>query len=239
VGATVFAAEAALTQTIDLVYIIAPESSANIIKQFNPEFIVKKVPGDVLSMEAYDSVLELENKVDSILIGSGSGVLKETADLFNEILENTTKNVVIDADALKIINKELLSDNMVVTPHAYEFEQLFEEKVPKKTEDKIELLSELSQKYSCTILLKGVIDVIVSKEDYKLNRTGNQGMTRGGTGDLLAGLTAALTTKNVPFEAAYLSSFILGCAADKILEEKGLNYTIEDIIKKLKEGLEE
>ncbi len=233
IGAVVFAAEAALSQGIDLVFIIAPESSANIIKQYNPEFIVRSVPGKVLSMDAYDAFLDLEQRADAILIGSGSGIMEETSDLFNEILSTTKKPVVIDADALKLVSKDMLGDNIVVTPHAYEFYQLFSEEVPKKLEDKVELLTELSKEYNCNILLKGVIDVIACSEDYKLNKTGNQGMTMGGTGDLLAGLIVALATKNTLFEAAYLSSFILGQAADKVLEEKGFNYGIEDILKEL------
>lgn len=233
VGAVVFAAEAALSQGIDLVFIMAPESSANIIKQYNPEFIVRSVPGNVLSMDAYDAFLDLESKVDAILIGSGSGLMEETSDLFNEIISTTKKQVVIDADALKLVSKDMLTDNIVVTPHAYEFKQLFGGDVPEKLEDKVELLMDLSKEYDCNILLKGVIDVITCPDDYKLNRTGNQGMTIGGTGDLLAGLIVALATKNTLFEAAYLSSFILGKAADKVLEEKGFNYRIKDILKEL------
>lgn len=60
IGAVIFAAEAALSQGIDLVFIIAPESSADIIKEYNPEFIVRSVPGKVLSMDAYDAFLDLE-----------------------------------------------------------------------------------------------------------------------------------------------------------------------------------
>ena len=233
IGAVVFAAEAALSQSIDLVFIITPESSANIIKQHNPEFIVRSVPGKVLSMDAYDAFLELEQKVDAILIGSGSGILEETSDLFNEIVSTTNKPLIIDADALKLVSKDMLTENIVVTPHAYEFKQLFGEEVPKQLDDKVELLMGLSKEHDCKILLKGVIDVITSCGDYKLNRTGNQGMTIGGTGDLLAGLTVALATKVTLFEAAYLSSFILGQAADKVLEEKGFNYGIKDILKEL------
>lgn len=233
IGAVVFAAQAALSQSIDLVFIIAPESSAGIIKQYNPEFIVRSVPGNVLSMDAYDAFLELEQKVDAILIGSGSGMMEETSDLFNEIISTTKKPLVIDADALKLVSGDILTENIVVTPHAYEFKQLFGEDVPDKLEDKVELLMKLSKEYNCSILLKGVIDVITCADDYKLNRTGNQGMTIGGTGDLLAGITLALATKNTLFEAACLSSFILGRASDKVLKEKGFNYRIEDILKEL------
>lgn len=236
IGAVVFAARAALSRRIDLVYIIAPESSAAIIKQYSPEFIVRGVRGDVLSMDAYDEIMELEKRVDAILIGSGSGTSQETGELFRKILANVEKPVVVDADALKVINTDDLSQNTVVTPHAHEFKELFSLDVPEKLEDKVELLTELSEKHGCQILLKGIIDVITSSDDYKLNRTGNQGMTKGGTGDLLAGLTLALSTKVSTFEAAYLASFILGSACDKLLEEKGFNYGIEDILKKLEES---
>lgn len=233
IGAVVFAAGAALRMGVDLVYIVAPEESAAIIKQYNPSFIVRSVPGRVLSMEAYDSICQLENRVDAILIGSGAGTSEETRDLFNEILSNTKKPIVMDADALKIVDKSLLNSNCIVTPHAYEFKQLFGQEVPEKLDERVDLLCNLSGEYGATILLKGVVDVISSADDYKLNKTGNQGMTIGGTGDLLAGLTVALATKNTLFDAAYLSSFILGRAADRVLDEKGWNYSIDDVLREL------
>ena len=184
-------------------------------------------------MDAYESVMQLESRVDPILMGSGSGVEECTGRLFNEVLSSTDKTVVIDADALKLVDRDRLNENVIVTPHEYEFKVLFGENVPEKLESKIGLLSGLSAEYGATILLKGVVDVIASGDDYKLNRTGNQGMTIGGTGDLLAGLTLALAASNPPFEAAYLASFILGRAADKVLEKKGWGYGIGYIINEL------
>lgn len=234
IGAVVFAANSCLTQLVDLVYIVCPESSANIIKQYNPEFIVRGVKGKILTTEALDTINELSQSVDAILIGSGSGIEDETAELFDKIISTTNKPIVADADALKILSKDLLHENIIVTPHKQEFMALFGVNVPKRLEDKIELLCGLSDKYGVTILLKDMIDVITTRNEYKLNNTGNQGMTIGGTGDLLAGLTVAIAAHNTPFEAAYLAAFILGRAADEVLEEKGFNYGVEDILKKLK-----
>lgn len=233
IGAVVFAANASLTQGIDLVYIIAPEESAGIIKQFNPEFIVRAVEGNVLSVDAYDSFAELEKRVDAILIGSGSGVEESTGELFNKILSTTEMPVVVDADALKLVDRKLLDENVIVTPHEQEFKILFDETLPKGLDDRIRLLSKLSSEYGATITLKGVVDIISSADDYKLNRTGNHGMTIGGTGDLLAGLTVALAARTTPFEAAYLASFILCSAADKVLKEKGWGYSVGDILERL------
>lgn len=233
VGAVVFAANSCLSQGVDLVYIVAPEASAGIIKQYNPEFIVRSVPGDTLSPDAFDDIMQLEERVDAILLGSGSGVSDETGQLFNKILGATDKRVILDADSLKLVDKNLLNTNMLVTPHAYEFRALFGVDVPGKLEDKIDLLMDLSTEYGAAILLKGVVDVIACNDDYKLNRTGNPGMTIGGTGDLLAGICLALMSRHSPFEAAYLASFILCSCADNVLEEKGWGYGISDILEKL------
>lgn len=230
-GAVIFAAEASISQSIDLVYIVAPESSADIIKQKNPEYIVRKVPGDILTPDCYDNIKPLIDKVDSILIGSGAGLDKKTGDLFNKIVTSTNKPVIVDADALKLVDKDnITGGNIIVTPHAHEFTTFFDCDLPEKLEDKIKLSQDLSKKYNCIILLKGVVDIITSPHDYKLNQTGNQGMTMGGTGDMLAGLVTSISTKNNPFEAAYIASFILGKAGDKALEKYGFNYSIFDII---------
>ena len=233
VGAVIFAAECALTQMLDLVYIVAPEESANIIKSYNPAFIVRSVKGDVLDLNAYDDIMEIASKVDSVLIGSGSGVDEKTGELFNRIVSELNCPIVLDADALKLVKKENLSGNVVLTPHQYEFEKFFDVELPVKQDDRINLLSELSSEYACVILLKGVVDIISSQDDYKLNKTGNSGMTIGGTGDLLAGLTTALSTQINLFDSACIASFLLGCAGDKVLEEKGFNYKINDILGRL------
>ena len=234
VGAVIFAASACTHMGMDLVYIIAPESSADIIKQYNPEFIVKSTSTDVLDESVFGEVSSLAAKVDSILIGPGSGLDSKTAKLFNKILCDIDKNIIIDADALKLIDKENLKQSKcIVTPHHHEFEELFSIKLPSKIDEKIDIMQKLSNEYDITIILKGPTDIITTKEDYKLNDTGNQGMTVGGTGDILAGLTTALSTKLSLFEAAYISTFIIGCAGDKLYQEKEYNYTSMDIIEKL------
>ena len=139
-GAVIFAANACLKANIDLVYIIAPEEAAKIIKASNPEFIVRGVDGDKLSTEAYKDYQELEQHVDTILIGPGAGQDEKTGQLFNKILDESDKTIVIDADALKLVDKEKLSSNIVVTPHKNEFTQLYSREVPDDIYERIELL---------------------------------------------------------------------------------------------------
>lgn len=232
IGAVIFAAEAAISRGVDLVFIVAPESSAKIIKQYNPEYIVKSIEGDVLNMDGYPMISELIDRVDSILIGSGAGLSSQTGELFNKIVTSTDKKIVIDADALKLVDKQnIIDSNTLVTPHTREFKEFFGCDLPDKRDDKIKLLEKLSKEYNTVILLKGVVDIVVSPDDYKLNSTGNQGMTVGGTGDLLAGLCVGISTRNTLYESAYISAFILGNAGDKLVEEYGFNYTSSDLLK--------
>ena len=171
-----------------------------------------------------------DRPLTDILCGKRLGCITILVDSITADIE---KPIVVDADALKLVSTDLLDENIVVTPHKYEFMKLFGVDVPKKLDDKIELLSNLSREYNVTILLKDVVDVISTNDDYRLNKTGNQGMTIGGTGDLLAGLTVALATYNTPFVSACLASFILGRAADEVLEEKGFNYRVDDILSRI------
>ncbi len=234
IGAVVFAAQAALSQNIDLVYIAAPEKSATIIKQYNPEFIVKSLPGEILTDNDYELIEPLINKVDSILIGSGSGLDEKTGELFNKILTIVDKPIIIDADALKLVDNKLITKgNVVLTPHNHEFEVFFNQKLSSDFDEKLESVQKLSKEYNTVILLKGVTDIISSSKDYKLNKTGNQGMTVGGTGDLLAGLVLALSTKVDLFEAAYIASFILGLKGDEAFEKFGFNYTASTLLELL------
>ena len=183
-------------------------------------------------MDGYPIISELIDRVDSILIGSGAGLSSQTGELFNKIVTSTDKKIVIDADALKLVDKQnIIDSNTLVTPHTREFKEFFGCDLPDKRYDKIKLLEKLSKEYNTVILLKGVVDIVVSPDDYKLNSTGNQGMTVGGTGDLLAGLCVGISTRNTLYESAYISAFILGNAGDKLVEEYGFNYTSSDLLK--------
>lgn len=157
-------------------------------------------------------------KVDCVLIGPGMGTGWRSKRLTKKLLvKYPKKKFVLDADSLKVIKPELLNENCIVTPHKREFEKLFG---VKPTGDKIK---KMSKKYGCVIVLKGKEDIICSPKECRENKTGNEGMTKGGTGDVLAGLISALACKNKLFTAACLGTFINGLAGDK-LEKKVSHY---------------
>lgn len=216
-GAPLLAAEVA-SKIVDLVYFSSVSENNELIKKMKAklcEFIA--VPRK--------NVLAAARKVDVILIGPGLGVSEETKKLTNNLLKKfPQKRFVLDADALKVLNKKLLNKNCIVTPHSREFKTLFGLKASKQSVNK------MAKKYNCVIVLKGPVDYISDGKKLKINKTGNAGMTKGGTGDVLAGLIAALATKNELFLAASAGVFINGLAADRLKKKVSYYYNASDLI---------
>jgi NAD(P)H-hydrate epimerase len=96
---------------------------------------------------------------------------------------------------------------------------------------------EQARRIGATILLKSHYDIISDGEKFKVNRTGNPGMTVGGTGDVLTGITATfITWTQNPFRAAVAAAFINGLAGDIAVMEKGYHITATDVIEKIPEA---
>ena len=112
------------------------------------------------------------------------------------------KRWVVDGGALQEMDVELLTEQMIVTPHAGEFKRMFGVKASANN------AQSMAKKYGCLILLKGVADVVSDGRQQVEVRGGNEGMTKGGTGDVLAGLVGALYCKNDAFLAATAGSFL-------------------------------
>jgi NAD(P)H-hydrate epimerase len=168
--------------------------------------------------------------VDCTLIGPGMGKSRRTYNLTRRILASNTK-AVLDADALNVLDaklRKLLSERHILTPHKMEFYRVF------KLAPTAANVLKMAGKYRCTIVLKGPVDVIGHpKKGIVYNRTGNQGMTKGGTGDVLAGLIAALSCKNDAYPAAAAGVFINGRAGDDLYKKVGTFYSAEDLVEQI------
>jgi len=216
-GAAILACKAA-SRFVDIVYFSSISENNSLIRKLKLE------TSDVIIIDRSTlSEFLKKKKVDSILIGPGMGISEGTKRLTELVLRSKIP-CVLDADSLKVINPKLLHKNCIVTPHAREFELLFGGKGADEKR-----VSEMAKKYNCTILRKGPTDVISDGKRTKLNFTHNVGMTKGGTGDVLAGLTVALLSKNEPFESACSAAFINGFAGDLLQNEKGTHFSASDL----------
>ena len=233
-GAPALVAMGAYAVGTDMVHILVPESIKNVVASYSPNFIVHSYPDGNLK-ELFSTMKRLQPGVEAMVIGPGLGSEKNMMAATSEIISNWWKPIVIDADAIhaaKGVLKDIAGKNVVVTPHRKEFKDLFGVNASKDNVMKI------AAKHRVTILAKTVPNIITDGKNMKQNRTGNPGMTVGGTGDVLSGIVGALIARGMcPYNAARLGAFINGTAGDMAFEEKSYGLTAVDVAGKAPEVL--
>lgn len=229
-GAPALAGLSALRAGADIVTVAAPRNVSDIIASFSPNLIVRSLSSDTLLEDDIHVISHLISTHDTVVIGMGLGNSDETCEAVNGILP-LCKKAVIDADALFPESVPLFNKNFIITPHAGEMKRLSGDDVPREQKERREFIQNFAKLHDVAVLLKGAIDIISDGKQVRANRTGNAGMTVGGTGDVLAGLTGALFARcEEPIEAAACSAFINGAAGDMAFEDFGYGLLATDII---------
>ena len=242
-GAPAIAGMAAIGAGADLVYVASPQNAAEAIKSTSPDLIVKSLEGDKLSLKHYDEILSLVDNVDSVLIGPGAGIDEDTSKLFNILVTKIKKPIVLDADALKQVELSLIKnrEDIILTPHIFEFKSFFKVENDlkldidsydfSKVDENITEFQKIIRQIKGTVVVKGKYDLILSGNKFKINKSGNAGMTVGGTGDALAGISASLLSQGLSsFDSASLATFINGLAGDEAYNIKGNGFSATDLV---------
>lgn len=240
-GAPALAAMASTVSGADVTVVASPKAVSDVIRSYSPDIIVRTLSNmtsnNFVTPEDVDELMKLSKSADSLVIGCGIGRTDETGDALNEIIQKVQKPMVIDADALKLIDMDTIGKSVqngaeiVLTPHKAEFKSLFGLEVPENLEDRMGMVSEVSKNSGAVVVLKGAVDIISSGDRVRLNATGNPGMTVGGTGDVLAGLVAGLMAQDHDaFESAYLGAYINGRAGDMAQERYGFSFTASQVV---------
>jgi len=240
-GAPALAASASMGSGADITVVASPKAVSDVIRSYSPDTIVRTlsntVSNDFVNLEDLDELLNLSKNADSLVIGCGIGRADETGDALNELIPKVQKPVVIDADALKLIDINTIVESVqngldvVVTPHGEEFKSLFGFNVPEGLEKRMNMVSDVSKTSGAVVVLKGAVDIISNGNKVRLNATGNPGMTVGGTGDVLAGLIGGLMAQgHDAFESAYLGAYINGMAGDMAQRRYGFSFTASQVV---------
>lgn len=227
VGALALAGLAALRSGADWVTIAAPEKSSYAINALSPDLVTKKIKGDYFAAKHVSEILKLEKRFDVVLIGNG--ITKKSSGFVKQYVKKTKKPLVIDADAIKVLSIKDVRDG-IFTPHRGEFEEFLKN-------SKIKTKSALRKKLGENIIvLKGAVDEIITKSKSYYNKTGNAGLTKAGTGDVLAGLMAGFYAQNNnKLEAAKLAVYFNGLIGDILLKKKkGFTYLASDMITEIR-----
>lgn len=250
------------SRIVDMVFYHSVPENLEIIKSIKKEFH----DGIVVTTSHLEEYI---NEVDCVLVGSGmernenikyqilnskntyknlKSILEiknggeKTYFLTKYLLNNyPEKKFVIDAGSLQMMKPEwliTLKSTPILTPHHREFQDLFG---IKNHELRImdEEVKKLAKKFNCVILLKGPTDIVCSPDECRTVTGGNSGMTKGGTGDVLAGLVAALYCKNEAFLSACIASFVNKKAGESLFRKVGYYFNASDLISEIPKILKE
>lgn len=236
-GACYLSAKAALKAGAGYVKIYTHEKNLPDIRSNLPEAVCTSYS----DKPDFGKLQELIDWADAVLIGPGLSTSDTAKELVNFTLINCTKNLVIDADALNIISKDLsmLSSckaNIIITPHLLEMSRLCDIPVADINNNMEAVALDFSDKYGCIVCLKNYVTVIaIDKSNDFINTNGNEGLAMAGSGDILSGIIASLLAQSVGYKyAAAVGAYMLGDAADKAMEnKKGINYLTSEVLENI------
>ncbi|MFC5280082.1 NAD(P)H-hydrate dehydratase [Halorubrum rubrum] len=244
-GAPALSARAALRAGADLVRVACPASVADEIQGYSADLIVRGLPGDALSPDHLPRIADLAAGQDVVVIGPGTGDDAQTLELVRRFLADFSGRAVVDADALQVVPEVDTDAELTCTPHQGELRGMGGETAADPTE-RADLVRAFAAEIGHTLLVKGRYDVIASDDGERVrqNRTGNPGMTVGGTGDVLAGTVGALAAQKAPtmgrtdpFQAAAAAAYVNGLAGDAAAEANGHGLVATDLIDRLPDAL--
>ncbi len=237
------------SKIVDMVYFSSTPMNNEILKNLKEKFI----NGIIVPRGRVEDYI---GDADSVLIGPGlprpDGEEKgddDTKSLTEDLLSRyPDKKWVVDGGSLQVISPEILPRTSIITPNVKEFSKLFNfqfpisnfQSNPNELNSEIQnKVSEMAKKYGITILLKGPIDVVANSDQSMIITGGNAGLTKGGTGDVLAGLTAAFYAKNDAFISAACASFINKKAGESLEEAVGIYFNASDLIEEIPKVMKE
>ena len=225
-GAAVLAAKACLRSGCGLTTVHCPADSLKIIQTAATEAM-----STIDENLDYISMIPDLSPFSAIAFGPGCGQNKATATSLKLLIQESKAPLLIDADGLNILSTNktwlaFLPENTILTPHPGEFKRLFGES--KNDFNRLEKAIELAVKYKFIIVLKGAYTAIVSPiGQVFFNCSGNPGMAKGGSGDVLTGLIAGLLARGIPaLNAALIGVYLHGLAGDiaaEILTQEAMN----------------
>ena len=228
-GAPALAAGAALRAGADLVRIACPDGVAREIQGYSENFIVVPFAGETLGPEHVDALLDRARAHDVVVFGPGLGAADETLAAVEAFLTEYDGRAVVDADALQVVPGVETDASLGCTPHQGELETMGGATAEAWRERRA-LVADYAADLEHTLLVKGAYDIVSDGSETRVNRTGNPGMTVGGTGDVLAGVTGALLSTQEPLDAAAIGAFANGTAGDIALDDHGHGLTATDVL---------
>ncbi len=210
-------------------YLAVPESLINTALAVCPECIVSSIDnGDNVNEAELSKFLTL----DAISIGMGMTASQKTYKIVEYFLNNYQGKLIIDADGLNALAKfgvDILKNKkceVVLTPHVGEFARLIKCDKERVIDNPVEETKKFAKEYGVTVVMKSAFSVISDGVMTFINTTGNPGMAKAGSGDVLSGILAGLFARGLSgAEGAAVATLLFGMIGDEV-KELGNEYTM-------------
>ena len=243
-GAIALAARAALRAGAGRVTVLTPAGIASSVAALSPEVMVHA--GTETAAGTLDAAVwaEWRERVDSfsaVLAGPGLGREDGLRTLLRNLVRESQAPLVLDADALWLLagQPDYLSKTRrpcVLTPHPGEMARLLHSEVARVQADRGAAARRLAEQTSGVVVLKGAGTVVAQAgQPLQINLTGNPGLAKAGTGDVLAGIVTALVGQGFSaFDAARAGVYLHGRAGDLVAWRKSQSSLLaSDVIEEL------
>jgi NAD(P)H-hydrate epimerase len=195
-----------------------------------------------ISLKAYDQIYEKIDWADVVLIGPGLSKNEETMELVRRIvIENNTKRIVIDADAIHAFNgfsNLLKGKDLILTPHFGEFKGVCELEHSALMKDFVNESKNFTDRTGVTLVLKNAPTIVADSGRVFINSTGRENLATAGSGDVLSGIIAAIWAKSGRrLDSAIAGTMLHGITGDLMFTESGQTSTVAgDLIAKIPEA---
>lgn len=233
-GAAVLAGTGALKAGAGLVTIATPDTVQSVVASNQPEYMTDPLPTHA------DGSIAIENLADAafakivkgktvLAVGPGLGQEPGTQKFIRTLVRVTTLPTILDADGLNAFasNGDELRDRksqfLAITPHPGEMARLLDITTKDVQKDRVRIATESAKRWNAYVLLKGFHTILASPDGQVfINTTGNPGLAKGGSGDVLTGMLAALTGQFGTqdwLRVLALGAWLHGRAADTLIED--------------------
>ncbi len=228
-GAVTLSAFGGLRIGTGLVTMLVPESINPIVEIKVTEAMsipIAEGSKGKFGLKSRDKVLQEIGKRDALVLGPGIGRDDDTVLFVRELLESVECPVVLDADALYAVSKDLsllkkAKNDIVLTPHPGEMAMLLGTATSEVQSNRLEVAIKFALDYGVTLVLKGAGTVVASPNGTAyINPTGCSGMASGGVGDVLSGMIGGLLAQDVGVDLAAVTGVYLHGLAGELASDK-------------------
>lgn len=211
VGACIMASKSALRCGVGLLTICTE----------NHDLLPISMPEPIYLNRNFDDISKELQKSTGVLIGCGLGTCEKSVELFKYVVNNAECPLIIDADGINILSNciDIIKNKQVIlTPHPLEMARLTKLSINEVQSNRLDVATKFAKQYNCVVILKGANTIVTDGKHTFIDTVANSGMSKGGSGDVLAGIVSSFVAQGVPLiDACKLSVYIhsqsgLNCA---------------------------